>query len=193
MKLGIFGGTFDPPHLGHLTVAEEAWQTCGLDRVVFIPCHQSPHKETAPGATDDQRLEMVRLMVAGRPWADVSDWELRRPGRSYSWETAEHFSAQFPDAELHWILGADQWNALPRWARPDVLARMLTFIVFPRKGLPRHPIDGFRAVFLQGRVDVSLVSSTGIRSCIGSGKSASGLALEAVLAFIAAHELYRKK
>lgn len=190
MNLAIFGGTFDPPHCGHLMIAQQAAVACSLNHIVLMPCRQSPHKHALPRASDEQRMEMLRLATASLPQAEVSDWELRRPGVSYSWQTAEYLAALHPAAKLHWIMGADQWLALPRWAHPEILARLLTFVVFPRAGLALQPREGFHAIFLTDRLDVS---ATEIRDRIGRGESISGLVPEMVERYIAEHRLYQRR
>ena len=134
VRIALFGGSFDPPHTGHLSIAEAAVDQCGLDRIYFVPCRVSPLKGKLPGASGGERVAMLRLALAGVSRAEVSEWELARPGPSYSWETVEHFAAQFPDARLYWLMGADQWAVIDRWARPDILRNRLTFIVFARDG-----------------------------------------------------------
>jgi nicotinate-nucleotide adenylyltransferase len=187
MNVALFGGTFDPPHLGHRFIAAEAHRECHLDRLIFIPCHQSPHKASAPHASGEDRLEMLRLTVANFPWAEVSAWELERPGRSFSWETAEHFSQLYPEAKLHWILGADQWKSLDRWARPERLAELLTFIVFPRDGVTPAPHPRFRAHFLKASIQAS---STEIRQALLAGETTHPNLLPTVADFIRSKQLY---
>tara|TARA_R110002096_G_scaffold100173_4_gene221962 strand:+ start:8339 stop:8920 length:582 start_codon:yes stop_codon:yes gene_type:complete len=147
-RTGLFGGSFDPIHLGHTMLAEEAKVSASLDQVLFIPCRQSPHKDEAPGASDEQRCEMIRLAIADFPWAEVSTVELEREDPSYSWQTAQYFAGRDPDAELFWILGSDQWDVIEKWANPAVLAELLTFLVFPR-GSEVNAKPGFRHHFVQ--------------------------------------------
>ena len=151
MNLALFGGTFDPIHLGHTALAEHALKQAGLDRVVFIPCRQSPHKSSATTATERQRTEMIRLAIADLPWAELSTLELERDGPSYSWLTAQTFAKERPRTNLFWILGADQWEALPTWAEPKILGELLNFLVLPRgaeSSLSDQP--GFRGRVLSG-------------------------------------------
>jgi len=185
-RLALFGGSFDPPHLAHLAIARAAVEQCGLDRVVFIPCRESPLKGKQPGATGPQRQEMLRLATAGLAWAEVSGWELERPGPSYSWQTAEHFAAEHPGAALHWLMGADQWAALERWVRPDVLRELLTFIVFTREGKAPQPREGWRMVHLRGEW---AGSSTDARALLAAGEPAP-LLLAAVDAYARRERLY---
>ena len=165
-KIALFGGSFDPPHKGHLAIAHAAVKENLAGRVFFLPCRQSPHKDRAPGATGEQRCDMLRLMTSPFPWAEVHDWELRQQSPSYSWQTAQFFTAAYPDAALSWIMGTDQWEQLALWARPDYLAELLTFIVFPRDGLRPIPQAGFKAEFLQQEFSGS---STEVRNAIAAG------------------------
>lgn len=144
MKIALFGGTFDPIHLGHTALTERAVVDAELDRVIFIPCQQSPHKTNATQANGEQRCEMIRLATAAFDWAEVSTLELEREGPSFSWQTARHFADQFPNDELFWILGADQWVKLETWAKPDLLAKLATFLVFARGDDVLEPKPGFR-------------------------------------------------
>ncbi len=140
-KIALFGGTFDPVHQGHLSLAAQARQLGGIDQVVFIPCRQSPHKDRAPLATAAQRCTMLELALAPYEWAALSRVEIDRDSPSFSWRTVEHFSAQYPSAELYWILGTDQWSKIDTWAEPEKLRRQLTFIVAMRNGasIEAHP------------------------------------------------------
>jgi nicotinate-nucleotide adenylyltransferase len=188
-RLALFGGSFDPPHRAHLAIAAAAVEQCALERVIFIPCQVSPLKGRQPAAPGAHRLAMLRLAVAGLPWAEVSDWELARPGPSYSWQTAEHFAALYPQAALHWLMGADQWESLERWARPDFLREHLTFIVFAREGIAPQPRPGWRAHFLEGAWPGS---STEARALLAAGQSAAALLPATVEEYAVRERLYRK-
>lgn len=169
-RLALFGGSFDPVHSGHCFIAERAQAHCGLDEVVFVPCWESPHKRGQRLADGVHRLAMLRLATANWSWARVSSWECDREATSYSWETATHWREQVlpPEDALYWILGADQWKALDQWARVDLLARVVTFIVFPRSGVVPEPVPGRKAVFLP---DAMEASSSEIRTRCRLGES----------------------
>jgi nicotinate-nucleotide adenylyltransferase len=147
-RIALFGGTFDPVHKGHLRIAELAREQAQLDQVIFLPCQQSPHKTAPSLATPEQRLAMLHL-AATEPWMRVNDIELRLPPPSYSVDTVRHFLQQKPDVSWHWIMGADQWLALPRWKEPEFLAKHLTFLVLPRENPPQQR-DGYRMHELRG-------------------------------------------
>jgi nicotinate-nucleotide adenylyltransferase len=144
-KIALFGGTFDPPHLGHIGMAKRAVAECALDSVIFIPCRQSPHKNAATAASGEARLQMLKLAFDGDPHFEASDVELHRPDPSYSWQTARHFVETLPDTELYWILGQDQWKVIDTWRRPDCLRDHLTFIVFPRDEEQPAPRNNYRS------------------------------------------------
>lgn len=137
-RIAIFGGTFDPVHLGHLEMAQVARERLDLDRVIFVPCLQSPFKGQA-GASGQQRFDMLGLALVEKgygDWAEVSDFEISQPGPSFSWKTVEHFRELNggEETQLSWILGTDQWDQIDRWARADYLRDSLHFIVFTRSG-----------------------------------------------------------
>ncbi len=149
-KIALFGGTFDPVHEGHLEIAAQAVKVLRLHKVIFLPCRQSPHKEKAAGATEQQRLQMLRLCLAGIPWAEVSDWEYSQPIPSYSWRTAEAFHEMNPQAKLFWLMGWDQWAVLPSWNRYSYFRQLVDFIVHERNGEGEALIDE-KATFIAGR------------------------------------------
>lgn len=186
-RIALFGGSFDPPHKAHLAIAQAAVAQCRLARVVFIPCQISPLKGRVPGASGAQRVEMLRLATDGLAWAEVSEWELARPGPSYSWQTAEHFAEENPGAELYWLMGEDQWAALERWARPEFLRERLTFIVFARNGEKPQERPGWRAHFLTGEWRGS---STEARGLLGAGLPAAHLLPRAVEEYAVRERLY---
>ncbi len=171
-RIALFGGTFDPIHLGHLQIAEDARKLLALDQVRFLPCHISPHKLGAHSAPPADRLEMVRLAIAGLPWAVADDHDLVCPQPAYSWRTAEEMAQRFPGARLFWLMGADQWRALPRWSHPERLATVVEFIVFARDGVPEPPADPtWRLHFLTG---THPASATAIRAGLARGEDADG-------------------
>lgn len=186
-RIALFGGTFDPVHLGHLHLAEAARRALDLDEVRFIPCRISPHKlDTTPTPADD-RLAMLRLATEGLPWAVVDDLETRREGPSFSWRTGVAMRAKFPGARLFWIMGVDQWKALLGWAEPERLAGCVEFIVFSRGEAP-VPRDGF---VMHALACDHPASATAIREAIAAGRDTGGWLVPAVEAYIARRGLYR--
>ena len=134
MRLGVFGGTFDPPHLGHLVVAEGAREQLHLERVLFIPAGQPWMKAGQAISPASHRLEMTRLAIQGHPAFQVVDWEVVREGPSYTVETLEQLHRQEPSAELFCILGEDSLRELPRWRHPQRLVELCVLAVYRRPG-----------------------------------------------------------
>ena len=134
MRLGLYGGTFDPIHLGHLVLAEQCREACGLDRVWFVVAGTPPHKtgERTPVA---HRLEMARVATAGHPAFEVSEVEASRPGPHYSVETLAEVRRERPGDELFFLIGADSLIDLPSWRQPEVIARAATIVVVNRPGI----------------------------------------------------------
>lgn len=165
-RIGIFGGTFDPIHLGHLHLATVAREACGLDEVRFVPCQISPHKTATPPTAGEDRLAMLEIALAEIPWAVIDPIELQTPRLTYSFETAAAMAGKFPQARLFWIMGSDQWAALPRWKNPERLAELVEFIVLVRHEVPL-PRPGYQLHIVQGEHPAS---GTEIRAAIASGK-----------------------
>lgn len=185
-RIAVFGGTFDPVHHGHLEMARCAKQALQLDRVVFIPCRISPHKTDSHPASPANRLKMLELATEGLAWATIDDLETRRDGPSYSWKTAEALSQRHPDAKLFWIMGSDQWQALPRWEQPEKLAQLVEFIVLCRGDFP-DPRPGFTMYPVHFEHPAN---STTIREATARGESPRWLDTK-VSEWIRQHGLYR--
>ena len=159
----LFGGSFDPVHCGHLHIAAAAQAACRLDRVIFLPAACSPFKQGRETMfSNSERLDMLRLATVDLPWAEVSDLDLILPPPSWSWRIVEHFRQTRPDAELYWLMGTDQWQALHRWARYDYLTEQLRFIVYHRGEEPQPRAD-VRSHFICGHHPAS---STHIREAL---------------------------
>lgn len=166
MKLCLFGGSFDPVHCGHLRMAEAAAERCALDEVLFLPAAESPFKiGQRLMFSPEQRLSLLQLATERLPWARVSDWDLQLPPPSWSWRLVEKARQEYPTAELCWLMGTDQWQALHRWRRYEDLCRELHFIVFHRGAAPQ-PREGVRSTFIAGHHPAS---STAIRRCLQDG------------------------
>jgi nicotinate-nucleotide adenylyltransferase len=148
-RVAVFGGTFDPVHNGHLHIAQIARKSLDLDLIVFVPCRQSPHKTSATEASEEDRCEMLACALADYPWATVSRIEIEQAPPSFSWCTAEAMREIFPEAQLFWLMGSDQWKVIDQWSRPEHLAELVEIIVFQRGKQPSvHP--RFSAHFIQG-------------------------------------------
>lgn len=187
MRLGVYGGAYDPPHLGHLVAASDACEALGLDRLLWIPSAVHPLKPVRTAA--DVRLEMVRAAVAGDGRFVADGLELQRPGPSYTVDTLRELRAREPEAELFFLTGADNLRELPRWREPGEIARLATLAVLERAGevLPADPPIPAVAVTVT-RVDVS---STDIRRRVAAGQSIRYLVPEAVRTVIERERLYR--
>ena len=116
-RIGIFGGSFDPIHIGHLIIASDAAEQMKLDRVLFIPAAQAPLKSNTPEASADDRAEMMHLAIEDDPRFEVRRFEIDRGGTSFSIDTAEEIAREFPEAQLFWIIGGDQARQLGQWNR----------------------------------------------------------------------------
>lgn len=135
MRVGLYGGSFNPIHFGHLRAAEEDREIMRLDLLYFIPAASPPHKQVGDLAPADQRLNMVRLATKGNRHFMVSDTEIRRPGRSYTIDTVRHFKTTMrAPADLHLIMGTDQFNELDTWKQSDELVKLCHIVVHTRPG-----------------------------------------------------------
>ncbi len=192
MKVGLFGGTFDPIHIGHLIVAEEAREQARLDRVVFVPSGIPPHKRSESVSPGSVRLEMTRLATQGNPKFEVSDFEVSRNEASFTIQTVRYFSKELgSDAELFLIVGADSILEVAAWKDPKELLSECRPIVVSRPGFALSGVEPWvrdRVLFIEG-VPFG-VSSTDIRVRVASGRSIRYLVPPPVLAYIVEHRLY---
>lgn len=182
MKLGVFGGSFDPVHVGHLAIALAALDCVPLDRVLFVPARRSPLKDHGPVAAAADRLAMLRLATAHEPRFSVSTLELDRPGASYTVETLDSLAGQ---GELFLILGADAANDLARWHRPERITELATLLVAARPGVASA---GTHRTFDAPALDLS---SRELRARAARGRSLRYLVPDAALGYLEGHRLYR--
>jgi len=195
VNLGVMGGTFDPIHLGHLAVAEEAREVLELDRILFVPAGQPPHKPAAEVTSVEHRLAMVEAAIADNPAFELSRIEIDRAGPSYTVDTLEALAAD--GDRLTVILSAETFAELPTWHEPWRLFEAASVAVAPRWGYPAPDPDWLAATF-PGREDrVSYlegprlgVSSTALRARVAAGRSIRYLVPQPVAAYIAANNLY---
>jgi nicotinate-nucleotide adenylyltransferase len=199
VKVGVFGGTFDPPHLGHLIVAQDAWQALGLDRILFVPAGLPPHKQGLPTTPAPLRLEMTQAAVAEDARFAVADLELRRAGPSFTVDTLTELLERAPDCALFLLLGADQVRELATWHRPDEILRLARVVALTRAGeeggaggaggagggAPGWGGEVVRAT----RIDIS---ATEVRRRVASGESIRYLVPEAVERIIRRERLYER-
>ncbi len=196
--LALFGGTFDPIHIGHLAIAEDARWALGTDQVLFVPAAQQPLKQgQTPGATAEQRLRMVELAVADNPHFAVWNGEVRRGGMSYTVDTVAQITQASPDAELYFVLGADAVTLLPRWLKIEQLIEMCRFAVLRRPGAALA-LDPLRETLptLRDRITIIdgpllTISATDVRHRFHAGQPVRYHLPHAVWDYIEQHGLYR--
>jgi nicotinate-nucleotide adenylyltransferase len=198
-QIGILGGTFNPIHLGHLLIAQDAMEQFGLGRVKFIPSATPPHKKFEGNATAAQRLAMVRLAIRGNARFEVDDIELRRGGTSYSVDTLTSLRRRDPQAQFYFIIGADSLQELHRWREVGRLVRLCTFVTVLRPGFePRRLVDPKLDAATRRRLRQHVlrghacdIASRDIRARVARGESIRYLVPDAVLQYINRHKLYR--
>jgi len=189
MKLGLFGGSFDPVHLGHLLVAQAAMEELGLDRLYFIPAAQSPFKPENQPSPSAERMRLLRLALAGQTKFEVDEQEIKRGGTSYTIDTLRDYARRFPQAGLFYLIGADNVASLSGWRETDELARLAEFVVIPRPGeSPAAFPSPFRGRMLQGFPFG--VSSSQIRARVKAGLPINQLVPPAVAEAIRNCRLY---
>jgi len=221
IRIGVFGGTFNPIHHCHLTIARQARQRAELDRILFIPTGDPPHKPTHLLAPARDRLEMVRLAIASDPGFYLSEVEVRRAAKSYSIDTIRLLRAEHPGADLFFIIGLDAFLEVEGWKQASELISTTHFVVVPRPGMAftslarmplLHAVDPeILALFDAGRadrLDVPLTSETtmillrlplcpisasDIRARLAKGQPVANLLPDPVESYILCHELYREK
>jgi nicotinate-nucleotide adenylyltransferase len=165
-RIGIFGGSFDPVHDGHIHLATLAREAADLDEVWFLPCQISPHKTARPPTPGTTRAGWLRAALAGIPWAKTDLTELETEGPSFSHATMEKLVSRHPGNKWFWIMGGDQWNALPTWRHPEILASLAEFIVLARNGAEILPLEGYRMRKVHGEHPAS---ATAIRASLAAG------------------------
>jgi len=214
MKWGLFGGTFDPVHFGHLRAAQELTALMGLDQIIFIPAGEPPHKTARVITPFEHRLQMVRLAVLNNPSFSCSDVESHRLGKSYSIETVRYYlNLNDPDLELYFITGQDAFNAITTWRDWETLLGLCHFVVMTRPGYANDGLkeilpaelaseyvydsrcDAFfhpeaKGIFFR-RTTFLDISASDIRSRVQSGQSIRYLTPDSVCRYIAAHSLYQ--
>ena len=210
MRLGIFGGTFDPPHVGHLLAASDALEHLALDRLIFVPAAVQPLKTGRTTAEGTDRLAMVQLTVGDDPRFDSDAVELDREGLSYTVDTLREFARRFPSAERYFLVGADVLSTFAKWRDPQTVLDLATLAVLTRRPEPDAELSGSPSgagqshspesrplsdaltrrstVVPTRRIDVS---STEIRERVRSGRSIHGFVTDAVAGYISSHGLYR--
>lgn len=187
MRIGVFGGSFDPIHLGHVAAARAAADRLDLDRVLFIPARQQPLKRGGHAASPDDRAAMVRAAVAADARFALDDRELRRAGPSYTVDTLRSLRAEYPRDTLFLLVGADAARELPRWREADVIPQLAEVVVLTRPGIDAPVGDA-----VARRLDIPAhdIAAQDIRARCRRGEPLAGLVPDAVARYIAAHRLY---
>jgi nicotinate-nucleotide adenylyltransferase len=195
-RVGILGGTFDPPHIGHLILAEYARDTLDLERLLFVPAADPPHKRDEHKAAIEHRLAMLKLAIADNPRFEISRVDIDRPGPHYSVDMVRVIGEEYPDAELYFVMGGDSLTDLPRWHRPAEFIQQCKLVVM------RRPDENVHAemhdAILPGlservvMIDAPLVgiSSTLIADRVGQGQTIRYLVPDSVLSYIVQNRLY---
>lgn len=186
MKIGILGGTFNPPHTGHLILAQEVCQKLSLDKVFFIPTNIPPHKESRNVESDD-RLNMARLATKDDKRFEVLDLEIKRGGVSYTIDTVRDLKAKLPSAEFYLIVGSDLANDFPTWRYFEGLKKSVKIVVAKRRAYPLKKRDRFIVLDI---VQMG-ISSSHIRGLIKKGFSVKYLLTDSVAHYIEEHKLYK--
>lgn len=203
-KIALFGGTFDPIHLGHTGVASAAVEQIGAVKVVFVPAKCSPLKQTLPQAGDDDRLRMIGLATANDNRFELSDYELRKPQPSYTLETVRHFNGEYgSDTSIYWLIGADTIGDLPYWYHAAELIDECEIAAMFRAGCEPPDFAGFEDLWGAERVEklrrnviptpLIDISSTEIRNRLAAGRDVSDMLDPAVLSYVRQRGLYSKK
>jgi nicotinate-nucleotide adenylyltransferase len=199
MSVGMLGGMFNPPHVGHLALARAAVSELRLDRVLLMPVHVPPHKPAKWDPGPQHRAEMCRLAAAREPRVEVSTLELRRPGPSYTVDTLRGIHASDPDAELTLIVGADMARTLGSWREPREILKLARLAVAERDGSTRQEVlDALGRVSGEARVDFLRmprleVSSSLVRRRLTAGEAIDGLVGSEVAAYLLEHKLYGRQ
>lgn len=200
MKTGIYGGTFNPIHKGHLHIVEAFRKGLGLDRVLLIPTRVPPHKAAPDLASPQDRFAMCQLAIQGQPWLVLSDMEMRREGKSYTAETLEELSALYPQDQFYLLMGEDMFLTLGRWYRPETIFSLASVCTAPRSV---HGMDALREKALEytgtfharcflDHIPYLPISSTQVRQAVARGEDVASLVPEAVARYIRERGLYQE-
>lgn len=183
MRTGLYGGSFDPVHIGHMAVAKKAKEQLGLDRVIFIPTGNMPHKKGCK-ASDEARIKMLELSFDDDAFS-VSDYEINREEISYSADTIEYFKSLFPDDEIFFIIGGDSYAYIDKWRDPKRIFDNATVVVYPRNDEKILPPA------IELNVEKVCAASSDIREKIKSGENVSNLLKNEVFRYIIENNLYQ--
>ena len=200
-KVGIMGGTFDPIHIGHLILGENAYLQFGLDKVVFMPSGNPPHKKDRDGGTDLQRMDMVKLAIASNTHFEISDIEMNEDGYTYTYRTLERLVKEHPDTEYYFIIGADSLFYFDSWKNPQRIADACTLVVATRNHTSDEKLDEkiefvrklFNAKIEKLDTENIDCSSSQIRSWIKEGHTVKYYAPDTMINYIHTYHVYTEK
>jgi nicotinate-nucleotide adenylyltransferase len=194
VKLALFGGSFDPPHLGHLAFARFVLDELAPDRLLWLPAGRQWQKPDQVMAAPLHRVQMLKRLTAGEPRFTVDERELHRRGPSFTSDTLREFAREYPGAELMFLIGQDQYARLPTWYRVEVVTDLATLVVVPRAGqaVVTPPGLGAHRVQVLQLPDIPL-SSTAVREALARGDDIVPMVGTEVASYIASHRLYEKK
>lgn len=203
-KIALFGGTFDPIHIGHTSVATYALEQIGAEKIIFIPAKRSPLKGFLPNANDKHRFEMISLAIAEEKDFEVSDCELKKPAPSYTLETVQHFKNEYgSDTSIHWLIGADTIDDLTYWYKIVELIDKCFLTTMYRAGCVEPDFSKFESQWGAQRIEklqqniiqtpLLDISSTEIRNRLAVGQDVSDMLASSVIEYIRKHDLYKPK
>lgn len=188
-RIGILGGTFDPPHYGHLLIANEVFYGLQLDEIWFLPNAEPPHKKKTEHVTNENRLEMLELAMKDSPYFKIEKIELERMGPSYTYHTMKELIEQHPDVEFYFIIGADMIEYLPKWHKINELTKMVHFVGVNR---PRFHVETPYPIIHLDVPDFD-VSSSLIRDRIAEGKPIRYLLPDVIIEYLKENRLYESQ
>ena len=197
-KIGIMGGTFDPIHIGHLILGENTYLQFGLDKVIFMPSGNPPHKKDREGGTDQQRMDMVKLAIASNTHFEFSDIEMNEDGYTYTYRTLEKLLKEHPDTEYYFIIGADSLFYFDTWKNPQRIADACTLVVATRNHTSDEMLDK-KIEFVKHRFNAKIekldtenidCSSSQIRSWIRAGHTVKYYVPDTVINYIHTYHVY---
>lgn len=189
IKTGIFGGSFNPIHNGHIQLARQLREAAGLDEVWLMVSPQNPLKEQVGLLADDLRLQMARQALADEPFIEVSDYEFHLPRPSYTWNTLQALKDDFPDREFALLIGGDNWERFPRWYRADDIVSNYQIIVYPRRGSDIN-LKSLPPTVSVVEAELLDISSTDIRRRVRRGQPITGMVPDGIVQ--AVEKLYRQ-
>ncbi|MEO8586393.1 MAG: nicotinate (nicotinamide) nucleotide adenylyltransferase [Acidobacteriota bacterium] len=200
MRIGVYGGSFDPVHFGHLVPVEEARRLLSLDEILFVPAFQPPHKPTGPSAPSHHRFAMLALALEAYPAFRLTDFEVARGGTTFTIETLRHLRAARADAELVLVLGSDSLAGITTWRSWQEILDEFPIAVVEREGFPPGVLSRELPQAISGRIGETIffagnapvtISSTWLRRAIPAGEDLSGSLPANVVAYLRRHALYR--